>query len=93
MSRRSSGLGELSRVLDSPEPLCVLDLGATSANNIRFFTGRSHRIYSEDLLLASVDPSLRIKDDEVVLAISFSFWAVLFPGLLLLRHVWFHLLF
>jgi len=69
MSRRSSGLGELSRVLDLPEPLCVLDLGATSANNIRFFTGRSHRIYSEDLLLASVDPSLRIKDDEGKLVI------------------------
>jgi len=69
MSRRSSGLGELARVLDSTEPLCVLDLGATSANNIRFFTGRSHRIYSEDLLLASVDPSLRIKDDEGKLVI------------------------
>jgi SAM-dependent methyltransferase len=64
MSRRSSGLGELARVLESSDPLCVLDLGATSANNIRFFTGRSHRIYSEDLLLASVDPSLRIKDEE-----------------------------
>jgi SAM-dependent methyltransferase len=69
MSRRSSGLGELARVLDSTEPLCVLDLGATSANNIRFFTGRSHRIYSEDLLLASVDPSLRVKDEEGKLVI------------------------
>ena len=64
MSRRSSGLGELSRSFDSPDPLCILDLGATSANNIRYFTGRTHRIYSEDLLLASVDPSLRIKDEE-----------------------------
>jgi SAM-dependent methyltransferase len=64
LSRRSSGLGELSRVLQSPDPLCVLDLGSTSANNIRYFTGRSHRIYSEDLLLASVDPSLRIKDED-----------------------------
>ena len=64
MSRRSSGLGELSRSFDSPDPMCVLDLGATSANNIRYFTGRTHIIYSEDLLLASVDPSLRIKDEE-----------------------------
>ena len=64
MSRRSSGLGELSRSFDSPDPLCILDLGATSANNIRYFTGRTHKIYSEDLLLASVDPSLRIKDEE-----------------------------
>jgi SAM-dependent methyltransferase len=69
MSRRSSGLGELARMLESQDPLCVLDLGATSANNIRFFTGRSHRIYSEDLLLASVDPSLRIKDEEGKLVI------------------------
>lgn len=57
-------MGELSRTLESGEPLCVLDLGYTSANNIRFFTGKGHRIYSDDLLLSSIDPSLRIKDEE-----------------------------
>lgn len=64
LSRRSSGLGELSRLLESEEPLTVMDLGATSANNIRFFTGKGHRIYSEDLLTASLEPSLRIRNEE-----------------------------
>ena len=64
LSRRSSGMGELSRLLESEEPLTVMDLGATSANNIRFFTGRGHRIYSEDLLTASLDPALRVRNEE-----------------------------
>ncbi|HET6180648.1 MAG TPA: class I SAM-dependent methyltransferase [Candidatus Sulfotelmatobacter sp.] len=64
MSRRSSGLGELARVWDSETPLCVLDLGSTSPANISFFTERSHKIYSEDLLVASTDPSLITKDEE-----------------------------
>jgi len=64
LTRRSSGLGELSRVWESDAPLCVLDLGSTSASNIRFFTERSHKIYSEDLLVASTDPSLVTKDEQ-----------------------------
>jgi len=64
LTRRSSGLGELSRLWESDTPLCVLDLGSTSASNIRFFTERAHRIYSEDLLVASTDPSLVTKDEE-----------------------------
>lgn len=64
LSRRSSGLGELTRVWASQEGLCVLDLGATSPANIRYFTERSHKIYSEDLLTASTDPSLAIKDEQ-----------------------------
>jgi len=42
----------------------VLDIGATSASNIRFFTERGHRIYSQDLLEASVDPSLSVRDEQ-----------------------------
>jgi len=64
LTRRSSGLGELSRLWDSEPPLCVLDLGSTSPANIRFFTERSHKIYSEDLLVASTDPGLATKDEE-----------------------------
>ena len=64
LARRSSGLGELARVWDSETPLCVLDLGSTSPANIRFFTERSHKIYSEDLLVASTDPALVTKDEE-----------------------------
>jgi len=64
LTRRSSGLGELARLWEGDEPLCVLDLGSTSATNIRFFTGLGHKIYSEDLLVASTDPSLVTKDEE-----------------------------
>jgi SAM-dependent methyltransferase len=63
LTRRSSGLGELSRTLNSSESLCVLDLGSTSATNIRLFTERGHRIYSEDLLVASTEPELVTKDE------------------------------
>ncbi len=64
LTRRSSGLGELARLWDSENPLCVLDLGSTSAPNIRFFTERGHRIYSEDLLVASTEPQLVTKDEQ-----------------------------
>lgn len=57
-------MGEVSRLLNSQEGLCVLDMGATSANNIRFFTSKGHKSYSEDLLRSSLDPALRIQDSE-----------------------------
>jgi SAM-dependent methyltransferase len=62
-SRRSSGMAEISRLLNSEEPLCVLDLGSTSANNIRFLTTKGHKNYSEDLLQASLDPAIHAKDE------------------------------
>jgi SAM-dependent methyltransferase len=64
LTRRSSALAELSRVFTSEETLCVLDIGATSATNIRLFTERGHRIYSEDLLESSTDPALRVHDEQ-----------------------------
>ena len=42
----------------------MLDVGATSANNIRFLTGQGHKYYSEDLLRASLDPGLRTQDSS-----------------------------
>ena len=63
LSRRSSGLAELAKSFASEEPLCVLDLGSTSAANIRYLTERGHKLYSEDLLVASTDPALAIKDE------------------------------
>jgi SAM-dependent methyltransferase len=57
-TRRSSGMGQVWNTLSSQEGLCVLDLGSTSASNIRLLTEMGHRIYSEDLLVASRDPSL-----------------------------------
>ena len=62
-SRRSSGMAEISRLLNSEEVLCVLDLGSTSANNINFLTTRGHKNYSEDLLRASLDRDLLVRDD------------------------------
>ena len=44
--------------------MCILDLGATSPANIRYFTERSHKMYSEDLLTASTDPALVTKDEQ-----------------------------
>jgi SAM-dependent methyltransferase len=64
LSRRSSAMAEVSRVLKSDDPLCVLDIGATSASNIRFFTERGHRIYSQDLLDASSDSTLITADEH-----------------------------
>ena len=63
-TRRSSGIGEVSRLLNSVENLCVLDLGSTSANNIRFLTEKGHKNYSEDLLRAAVDPGLLVKNPD-----------------------------
>jgi SAM-dependent methyltransferase len=61
--RRSSGMGEVSRLLNLDESLYVLDLGSTSANNINFLTAKGHKNYSEDLLRASLDPDLLVKDE------------------------------
>jgi len=64
LTRRSSGLGELARLWASETPLCVLDLGSTSPANIRFFTEKGHKIYSEDLLIASTEQNLLTKDEQ-----------------------------
>jgi SAM-dependent methyltransferase len=64
LTRRSSGLAELMRLLQSEEPLCILDIGSTSAANIRYLTERGHKIYSEDILEASTDPALVIRDEQ-----------------------------
>lgn len=44
--------------------MCILDIGATSASNIRYFTERGQKIYSEDLLVVSTDPALITKDEN-----------------------------
>ena len=64
LTRRSSGMSELARSLGVQEGLCILDLGPTSPSNIRYFTERGHKSYSEDLLLASLDPALVIQDEK-----------------------------
>jgi len=64
LTRRSSGLAEVARIWAGEDPLCILDMGATSAGNIRYFAERGHSIYSEDLLSASTEPDLAIKDES-----------------------------
>jgi len=64
LTRRSNGLLEISRLLDSEEHLCILDIGSTSASNIRYLTERNHHIYSEDLLEASTEPALETRDAD-----------------------------
>jgi hypothetical protein len=64
IARRSSGMGELWRTLAGQSGLCVLDIGPTSAPNIRHLTDLGHKVYSEDLLLASTDAGLRSIDSE-----------------------------
>ena len=63
LTRRSSSMGQLVKELDTEETLCVLDLGSTSPANIRYCTERGHKIYSDDLLVSSTDPSLVTKDE------------------------------
>jgi len=63
-SRRSSAMAELTRVLKTGAPLCVLDIGAASASNMHFFSERGHRIDAQDLLKASTDPALLITNEQ-----------------------------
>lgn len=63
-SRRSSGLGELTRSLAGREGLCILDLGSTSPANISRLTGLGHKVYTEDVLLSSYDRALVIASDD-----------------------------
>ncbi|MGE5204883.1 MAG: class I SAM-dependent methyltransferase [Chlamydiota bacterium] len=63
-SRRSSGLGELTRALAGRQGLCVLDIGPTSPDNIQYFTELGYKVYSEDVLLASKDRQYSAPDAE-----------------------------
>jgi hypothetical protein len=63
-NRRSSGLGELTRLLKGSEGLAILDLGPTSPSNITHFTELGHRVYNEDVLLASQNPDYKIKSED-----------------------------
>lgn len=62
--RRSSGLREFTNHIAGQQGLRVLDLGPTSPTNIALFTGQGHKIYSEDVLLASTDPGLFVPAED-----------------------------
>ena len=46
------------------QSLCILDLGPTSPTNISHLTGLGHKVYNEDLLLASVDAAYACRTEE-----------------------------
>src|SRR4051794_38999627 len=64
VSRRSTAFQEFAKYLRSAEGLTVLDLGPTSATNIMHLTSLGHKVYNEDVLMASIDPSLVRKNDD-----------------------------
>ena len=63
-SRSSSGLAEFTKRIAASEGLAVLDLGPTSPQNISTITGLGHRVYNEDVLLASMDPQFVAKNAD-----------------------------
>jgi SAM-dependent methyltransferase len=63
VTRRSSGLQEFVRQLGTAEGLRVLDLGPTSPKNIARFTEQGHKIYNDDVLLSSMDPSIQVSGE------------------------------
>lgn len=68
--RHSSGLAEFTKMIAGQENLCILDLGPTSPQNIALLTGMGHRVYNEDVLLASFDPSFVSKNEDGTSAVS-----------------------
>jgi hypothetical protein len=58
IARRSSGLNEFSRAIAGQQGLRILDLGPTSAVNITRLTEMGHKVYTEDVLTSSGDPTL-----------------------------------
>jgi len=63
-TRHSSGLAELTKIISGKESLSILDLGPTSPQNISLLTGMGHRVYNEDVLLASLDPEYATQDED-----------------------------
>ncbi len=63
-TRHSSGLAEFTKILAGKESLNILDLGPTSPQNIALLTGMGHRVYNEDVLLASLDPIYLTTDED-----------------------------
>ncbi len=62
--RSSSGLKEFSKHIGPEQPRVILDLGPTSPTNLMRLTGMGHKVYNEDLLMASTDPRYFIKRED-----------------------------
>lgn len=64
ITRRSTGFQEFIKTITAPEGQRILDLGPTSPSNISFITDLGHRVYNEDVLLASHDPAMMVPGAE-----------------------------
>lgn len=65
--RTCIGLGEFMRSLSTTgeeKKKCVLDLGPTSPTNIALLTELDVRVYNEDILHESQDPSYMVKQED-----------------------------
>lgn len=65
--RTCIGLGEFMRSLSTTgeeKKKCVLDLGPTSPTNIALLTELDARVYNEDILHESQDPSYMVKQED-----------------------------
>ncbi|MCU1334283.1 MAG: hypothetical protein JWM08_3275 [Candidatus Angelobacter sp.] len=64
--RTCIGLGEFMRNLTSSgeQKLCVLDLGPTSPTNITLLTEMGARVFNEDILSESQDPTYSVKQED-----------------------------
>lgn len=61
--RSSSGWADLYKYLQTTEALRVLDVGATSANNINFLTNLGHSVYMANFVEDAARPEWTVADD------------------------------
>ncbi|RXH55661.1 class I SAM-dependent methyltransferase [Granulicella sibirica] len=62
--RHSSGWVELLKYLQTTESLRILDVGATSPNNINFLTGLGHSVYMANFVEDAARPEWRIANED-----------------------------
>jgi len=55
---------EFSKHIGPEQPRVILDLGPTSPTNLMRLTGMGHKVYNEDLLMASTDSRYFIKRED-----------------------------
>ena len=61
--RHSSGWVELLKHLQTTESLRILDVGATSPNNINFLTGLGHSVYMANFVEDAARPEWRVASE------------------------------
>jgi len=64
IARSSSGWADLYKYLQTADALRVLDVGATSANNINFLTNLSHSVYMANFVEDAAKPEWMVADDR-----------------------------